>query len=475
MKRKLILLFLFGVSVCSKAQQAFTNNGNMQIHPGTSITGFGNFTNASSGVLVNNGSLYIRGNATNNQASMAIGSGTLYFNGSSAQYVNGSQTFKTNNLETNNSAGFTLDNDLSISGVHTFTSGLIASSSIPNYLIYEAGSSYAGDNDSRHVIGSVRKIGNTDFIFPVGNATYERVVGISNLSASSEFNCTYNNPTNNTINLFSPLVKVKSNEYWQIDKVSGGNAKVNLNWDHSKVSMDNVLLADIMAAYYNGSNWTDAGGSGTATGNITTTGSVTSNAHTSFGSFTLGYYSYPVPLRLLSFTASRRTGISYLKWITDNENQVDHFDIQRSYDGINFSSIGNKAARNSGFREQYDFEDYSSLKGFAWYRIRSIDIDGKSSFSRIAVVSETDINSASFLVMNPVHTFITIINKTGYDGKFDYRLLNSGGQLIWKGNTAMANNSATVLPVPSYLASGIYIMELSNEKTIFKQQLLLEK
>lgn len=475
MKQIILVVYWLGMSTISIAQNSFSNFGNLQIHAGTSITGFSNFTNSSSGILVNNGNIYLQGNITNNQSSMATGSGTLYLNGSSVQFINGTQVFKTNNLETNNSTGITLDIDLSVSGLHTFSSGLISSSSIPNYLIYEAGSSYTGDNDSRHVNGHVKKIGNTDFIFPVGDATYEREVAISNLSVSSEFNCKYNTPTSNTINLFSPLVKVKANEYWQIDKVSGGNAKVTLNWDHSKVPMDNVLLADIMAAYYNGSNWTDAGGSGTATGNVTTTGSVTSNTLTSFGSFTFGYYSYPVPLKLLSFTASRRNGISYLRWVTDNEQEVDHFDIERSYNGISYSSIGNKAARNSGFQEQYDYEDYASFNGFAWYRIKSIDLNGKYSYSRIAILSETDLQPGSFLVTNPNRTSITIINKTGYDGNFDYRLFSSSGQLILKGKLSMSNNSGSVLPVSSYTASGIYVLELSNDKTIFRQQLLLEK
>jgi hypothetical protein len=470
----LTVLLLSGI--IAGAQVSLQNTGILYVSSGTdTLYVNGDFANTSAAALTNNGKFYIVQNVSNDQVSMAVGTGTLYLIGSIAQTVNGAQTFKTYNFVSNNSAGITLNNNLNVNGTHTFTSGLINTSSTPNYLVYEAGSSYTGDDDSKHVNGWVKKIGSTNFTFPVGDASYERVVAISNLSVSSEINCKYNTPTNNTINLFSPLVQVKANEYWQIDKISGGNAKVALNWNHSKVPMDNVLIADIMAAIYSSGNWTDAGGSSTATGNVTTTGSVTSNAVTSFGSFTLGYYSFPVPLKLLSFTASRRAGISYLRWITDNEQQVDHFDVQRSYDGIHYSSIGNKPARNSGFREQYDFEDYSSLKGFAWYRIRSIDIDGKSSFSRIAVVSETDINSASFLVMNPVHTSITIVNKTGYDGKFDYRLFNTSGQLILQGNTAMANSSGTVLPVPFYLASGIYVLELSNEKTIFRQQLLLEK
>jgi hypothetical protein len=466
-----LLLVLFCGSL--HAQQAFTNNGNIQIHTGASLSGLGNFTNTSSAVLVNNGSFYAKGNITNDQSAMSSGTGTLYLDGNIAQTVNGAQTFKTYHLTTNNSTGITLNNNLSVSGLHTFTSGLIHSSSTPNYLVYEAGSSYTGNNDSRHVNGWVKKIGTTNFVFPVGNATYERVVAISNLSASAEINCKYNTPTNNTINLFSPLAMVKANEYWQMDKISGGTAQVTLNWDHSKVAMDNVLIIDMLSSQYSGGNWTSTGG--TASGNVTTTGTITSNALSSFGPLTFGYTSFPVPLKLLSFTAVRAVGTSFLKWVTENEQNVDHFDVQRSYDGNSFTTIGQVAARNSGSREVYDFEDHSSLNGIAYYRIKSVDIDGRLSYSKIAAVSESDLRSTSFVVLNPARNVITILNKTGEAGSFNYFLYNGAGQLILKGNTNMGINGGAALPLPANISAGIYMLDLSNGKIQFRQKILIQK
>jgi len=442
---------------------------------GSSLTCLGNFTNTASGSLVINGDLYVSGTLSNNQSSMLAGSGTLYLNGSSAQALNGSQPFKTNNLVTNNGAGITLNNNLSVAGLHTFTNGLVLTSATPNYLIYEAGSSHSGSNDSRHVNGWVKKIGTTNFTFPVGDPTYQRTLAISSLSASSEFNCLYYTPTSNIFNLTSPVVQVKSNEYWQLDKVSGGTARVTLNWDHSKVAMNNVILADVLVGHYTSSSWTDAGGSGTATGNVTTTGSVTSSVLTTFSPFTLAAKSFPVPLQMISFAAERRAGASYLNWVTDNEQHVSHFEIQRSYDAMNYSAIGRIGARNSGSQEQYYYEDHSSLNGFAWYRIRSVDKDGKFSYSKIAVVSETDLLSNSFVVMNPVRTVITVLNRTGKEGVFDYRLYTSTGQLLLKGNISMANNGAAALPLPGQVSVGIYILELSNGKTQFRQKMFVEK
>lgn len=468
-----ILAILLYIS--SAGQLAFTNTGNLQIHTGVSVTGFGNFVNTSAAVLVNNANFYLKGNLANDQPAMSAGTGSLFLDGSSLQTVSGSQTFKTYNLITDNSNGITLNNNLSVTGTHTFSHGLIGTSATPNYLVYEAGSSYSGSNDSRHVTGWVKKNGNTAFVFPVGDAQYLRAAAISALSAVSEFNCHYYIPTQNIYNLLSPLVQVKGNEYWQLDKIAGGTAAVTLNWDHSKVPMDNVLLADILVGKYTSAKWSDAGGSGTATGVVTTTGSVSSGSQTSFGQVTLGYKTFPVPLRLISFTAERRPGISYLQWITDNEQSVSHFDVQRSYDARTFTTIGLVPARNSGVRDQYNFEDHAGLRGFAWYRIRSVDVDGKLTYTKIAVVSEIEGSANSFLVLNPVRSVITIVNRTGNNGIYEYRLFNAGGQLVLEGSVNMISNASVVLSLPEQVASGIYMLELSNERIQFRHKILVEK
>ena len=149
-----ILAVLFFVSLISRAQVNLQNTGILYSTGSSDILYInGDFTNTSAASLTNNGSLYVRQNLTNDQVFASIGNGTLYLNGTAAQSVNGLQTFKTYNLTTNNMAGITLNNNLSVANSHAFTAGLITTSATPNYLIYEAGSSYSGDNDSRHVNG----------------------------------------------------------------------------------------------------------------------------------------------------------------------------------------------------------------------------------------------------------------------------------------------------------------------------------
>jgi len=461
-------------SVTATAQIDLQNSGILYINGSSDILYInGNFTNTSAAALTNNGSIYIKGTLTNNQASMATGAGTLYLNGTIAQSVTGTQPFKTNNLITDNTAGITLNINLSISGAHTYTNGLITSAS--NYLIYEAGSSYTGATDARHATGWVKKIGTTNFAFPVGDATYLRSAAVINLATSSEFNVHYYTPTANVFNLTAPLVQVNSREYWQIDEISGTNAQVQLNWDNSKVAFDNVLISEIRVGVYTGGSWKSAGGS--ATGNIATTGTVTSFIGNALaGPMTFGYAAdFVLPLKIIGFTADRKNSTTYLHWTTADEKDIDRFEIERSYDGSNFSSINKTPGRNSGLPENYNYEDHSPLQGVAYYRIKAIETNGKYIYTKIVAVSETNISNNLFTVINPARNVITIFNKSGVDGEFKYRLINAAGQMAGEGNVSMVSNGIGVIPVPGNAATGMYILELVNNRMQFKQKIIIEK
>lgn len=473
MKKNFLLIISVNMYIALTAQQPVRNNGSLQLHAGASFTSFGDFTNSSAASLLNDGTISVKGNLTNDQAAMSAGTGVLQLNGSSAQSVNGSAMMKTYNLVTNNTAGITLNNDLSISGTHTFTAGLVHSSSTPNYLVYEAGAGHTGSTDNRHMTGWVKKNGSDDFIFPVGDNSYLRDAAISSLSASSVFNCHYYTPSQNNYNLASPLVKVKGNEYWDIEKVSGGNAQVTLNWDHAKVPMDNILLTDIRVGHFYSGNWNNEGGS--ASGNVTTTGSVTSNAISSFSPFTIGYISFPIPLKLVSFTGWRKSGITYLHWVSENEQDVSHFSVERSFDGNVFNSIAAVPARNRGIRELYSLNDPASFTGMAYYRLKNIDNDGKFSYSRVILVSEQSANGPAFLVQNPVQTAITVYNKTAPAGVYEYRLFSTNGQQVVRGVVSLSGNGACIIRLPMMIPHGIYTLDLQSSQIHYSQQILVEK
>lgn len=92
-----------------------------------------------------------------------------------------------------------------------------------------------------------------------------------------------------------------------------------------------------------------------------------------------------LPLNLLSFAAIKQNGSSLVKWSTSDEVNTDHFEIEKSTDGVFFVKLGTLAAGNlSG---NYSYTDNNNHdNGIIYYRIRIVDTDGEVDFSAIARV-----------------------------------------------------------------------------------------
>lgn len=466
MKSKLFIAGLLLVSIAVHSQLAVTNKGTLYIKTNSDIFySAGDFTNTSLASFTNNGSLYIKGNLTNHQSSMSVGTGTLFLNGSIAQSVNGSQAFLTYNLNTNNSAGITLNNNINVSGTHTFSAGLINTSATPNYLIYEAGSSYSGATDAKHVNGWVKKIGSTNFIFPVGSNTYLRQITLQNLSASSEFDVRYSGPTYSASSVQYPLASMDPMEHWTINKISGGSAQVQLNWDSSKVPFPNYYVPDLRAALYSGSQWINEGG--TATGSVATTGTITSNSLNSFGRMAIGSISFPLPLKFLGISAVFEDAAIRIKWKTANEINVENYSVQRSADGINFATIATVNAKNGDF-QSYEYIDMNLSSSKLYYRIRSNDFDGKAGYSGIVLVKFDNVQKI-LLINNPAQTAIQLSTQNMPSSVYFYELVNSTGQVCKNGSFSCQGSTFVSIPVSS-IARGPYTLVLMKpgEKKEFK-------
>jgi hypothetical protein len=331
-----LILFLFKVE--ANAQVAVTNQGTLYVTGSSDILYInGSLDNQSTSALTNNGSLYLLGDLSNSESGMTAGTGRLYLQGSSAQTISGTQAFKTYDLTTSNSNGFTLNNDLSVSGSHTFSSGVLTTSS-SNYLIYQSGATYSGDGDSKHVNGWVKKIGTQDFDFPVGNGSIERIAGIRALSTSSDFQCKYsqNTPYTSSVLTSSGLSLVNTNEYWYIDKNSGGTAKVYMTWNILKraLALGTSFLSYVQVAHYTSSNWRSE--TGTATGSLLTSGSITSGTLSTFSPFSFGSGSAVLPVAIRNLNVKCLGNSEYeLSWIAthDDGDGIYH---------INFTNNDNK-------------------------------------------------------------------------------------------------------------------------------------
>lgn len=78
----------------------------------------------------------------------------------------------------------------------------------------------------------------------------------------------------------------------------------------------------------------------------------------------------------------------FLEWSTSSEFDNDHFEVQRSKDGVEFATIGTiKGSWNNIEESLYGFVDDQAHPGNFFYRIRQVDGHGKSMFTEVRMVS----------------------------------------------------------------------------------------
>lgn len=94
-----------------------------------------------------------------------------------------------------------------------------------------------------------------------------------------------------------------------------------------------------------------------------------------------------LPLQMKSLSVTYNNNYAGLSWQTCNEINVQKFEIQKSMDARNFTTIADVAAKNANCATTYTYTDAKALAGIAYYRIRMVDKDGGSSYSSIVSVN----------------------------------------------------------------------------------------
>ncbi|GEM_PF-2690666 len=94
-----------------------------------------------------------------------------------------------------------------------------------------------------------------------------------------------------------------------------------------------------------------------------------------------------LPVEMLSFDGASTLSGNKLDWVTASETNSKHFEILRSWDGEIFTSLGEVAAQgNSNIKTNYSFLDKNPANGINYYKLKQIDLDGKSEeYGPIAV------------------------------------------------------------------------------------------
>jgi hypothetical protein len=177
---------------------------------------------------------------------------------------------------------------------------------------------------------------------------------------------------------------------------------------------------------------------------------------------------------LLSFNGKLANNRSNLFWTTTREHEALRFNVEKSFDGSNFTKIGSVNGHNinSAENNHYSFTDSSILAGKTYYRIMLTNPAGKMKFSRIIQLNSNSLDDFKVGVMtNPFQKDLQFDVTLNSDSKIKVALLNaSGAPVRQKDFTAYSGINYFALQDLQSLSQGIYILQVqSKDQTITKK------
>jgi hypothetical protein len=137
------------------------------------------------------------------------------------------------------------------------------------------------------------------------------------------------------------------------------------------------------------------------TGNTASfTYSVTDNGFTPLTATATVVINYPqqtvtLPVRLKEFNGSLNNNKAKLTWSVEENESGNHFYIQRSEDGKNFSNVIMVMNSSKIGAEVYEFSEQLPFANGAYYRLKIVNNDQSVAYSNIVVLKAQNLSSAN--------------------------------------------------------------------------------
>lgn len=309
--------------------------------------------------------------------------------------------------------------------------------------------------------------------FPIGTSYYNPVTITNNTGSSDEFYATvsdgvyYNGAATGSVTLGAPRVDLT----WNIGNTGASTGAGTVDLDFNWVPANNVTGTFVAPKlmHYNGSSWDILSGSPVfdiVAGTLSYTG-----YSGSFSPFAIGESNFILPVTWLSFTGTGQGKTVLLNWSTAAENNNDHYEIERSANGMQYTTIGEvAAAANPSIRNDYQFTDINPLSGLAYYRLKQVDIDGRIRYSTVIAVNYTGTGGFEMRVM-PGSGLVGLIVPATISGKAEVIIYDALGRQLQQ-QTVVAGQQT--IQVKSGSANNIYLIRVSKEgKTLYTGRFML--
>jgi hypothetical protein len=170
-----------------------------------------------------------------------------------------------------------------------------------------------------------------------------------------------------------------------------------------------------------------------------------------------------LPVNFLSITAEKNGSSVNLSWEVAREINTLKYIVERSTDGFNFSVIGSTPYKEGSALDnayQYTDNNISAASGSLYYRVRELDADSQSVYSRIVSVQPNNQSGKLSVYPNPTRGSAFACFSCTNAGPVSLRLFDMKGSLLWQQlYTAFTGQNKVEIDYLRYLPPGTYILQ----------------
>lgn len=257
---------------------------------------------------------------------------------------------------------------------------------------------------------------------------------------------------------------------------TGLNATLRFYYDDSELNGLNestLVLFKSPTGVIN--TWNGVGGAVNTTNNY-----VELSGLSDFSFWTLGSTNTPLPVELVSFSASTSEKAVLLNWVTASEIQNQGWNIERKYSETEWTSIGFISGSGTSTEiNYYTFRDENVNDGKVLYRLKQLDYSGEYVYSNIIEV-DVKILPVEFALLqnypNPFNTSTRISFELPKASHINISVYNAIGEMV----TTLANEIFEAgrysrIFDASELSTGIYFYRLTSDNITFTKKMLMIK
>ncbi|HEY4288417.1 MAG TPA: T9SS type A sorting domain-containing protein [Puia sp.] len=168
------------------------------------------------------------------------------------------------------------------------------------------------------------------------------------------------------------------------------------------------------------------------------------------------------PTLMMGFTGKILNKTAQLNWTMESQTNCKWFVVERSGDNGGFDSISVVIGLNNGNTNGYNFFDPNMLEGNNYYRLREVDMDGVTRYSKVLTLNNVEASTKMAIYPNPAIATLNFSVSSPAAQQVIVQVYNLSGIVLLTSQQMLNAGSNQQTVAINGLKSGNYILKVSS-------------